>query len=73
MFWSDQSYYRGEWKKGIQHGIGELYVPGKNSLRGAFENNIFVREDLKRWRELKKLHNIKDRVRILPRVSTMKP
>lgn len=42
MYWSDGSYYKGEWKNGIQHGAGEIYVPGEGFKKGVFEDNVLV-------------------------------
>ena len=44
MYWTDGSYYKGHWEKGIQHGEGELVIPGKKPKRGVFQNNIFIGE-----------------------------
>ena len=42
MYWSDGSYYKGEWQKGIQHGEGAIYVPSQGLKRGKFLNNVLV-------------------------------
>lgn len=50
MFWTDGSYYKGEWQNGIQHGRGEIYVPGEGLKRGVFRNNTLVHvEQGKGW------------------------
>ena len=28
MFWNDSSFYKGEWKAGVQHGKGQLSLNG---------------------------------------------
>ena len=42
MYWNDGSFYKGEWRKGIQHGEGEIYVPSEGYKKGLFENNVLV-------------------------------
>ena len=42
MYWNDGSYYKGEWKNGIQHGEGEIYVPDQGWKKGVFENNVLA-------------------------------
>ena len=42
MFWSDSSFYKGEWKKGTQNGKGQVYQTGGDIISGIFENNMLV-------------------------------
>lgn len=42
MKWNDGSVYKGKWKKGLQHGKGELYVPTKGWKRGVFQENVLI-------------------------------
>jgi hypothetical protein len=42
MFWTDGSFYQGEWKQGIQHGYGKMTFPDGSTKEGRFENNIFL-------------------------------
>lgn len=42
MFWSDSSFYKGEWKKGTQNGKGQIFQVGGDIISGIFENNILV-------------------------------
>ena len=44
MYWTDGSIYRGLWERGIQHGEGELIIPGKGVKKGLFQNNTFIDE-----------------------------
>jgi len=41
MYWTDGSVYKGEWKKGIQHGKGIMTFPDGRIKDGNFENNTF--------------------------------
>ena len=41
MYWTDGSIYKGEWKKGIQHGRGVMTMPDGRIKDGIFEANIF--------------------------------
>lgn len=41
MYWTDGSIYKGEWKKGIQHGKGVMTFPDGRIKDGYFENNNF--------------------------------
>ena len=41
MYWTDGSVYKGEWKKGIQHGRGVMTFPDGRIKDGYFENNVF--------------------------------
>lgn len=42
MFWTDGSFYKGEWKAGIQSGKGQIYLSGGQVISGLFENSILV-------------------------------
>lgn len=42
MFWTDGSFYKGEWKNGIQNGKGQIYLTGNEIMSGIFENSILV-------------------------------
>jgi hypothetical protein len=42
MFWTDGSFYKGEWKNGIQNGKGQIYLSGNEIMSGVFENSILV-------------------------------
>ena len=44
MTWTDGSLYLGEWRRGIQHGIGRMEFPDGSVKMGYFKNNIFERE-----------------------------
>ena len=46
MEWIDGSIYKGQWKQGIQQGIG-LMIYSKKKRAGYFENNVFVEPLLK--------------------------
>lgn len=41
MFWTDGSYYKGNWKDGVQHGQGELKLADGQVKKGFFTNNKF--------------------------------
>ncbi len=41
MYWTDGSVYKGEWKKGIQHGRGVMTFPDGRIKDGYFDNNVF--------------------------------
>jgi hypothetical protein len=28
MFWTDGSFYKGDWKNGVQNGKGQIYLAG---------------------------------------------
>ena len=42
MFWTDSSFYKGEWRNGIQNGKGQIYLAGGDIISGIFENSILV-------------------------------
>lgn len=42
MFWTDGSFYKGEWKNGTQNGKGQMYLAGTQIMTGSFENSILV-------------------------------
>ena len=42
MFWTDGSYYKGLWERGIQHGEGEMCMPGETPKKGLFECNVYI-------------------------------
>ena len=42
MYWNNGSYYKGEWKDGLQTGRGELYIPKQGVKRGQFYENQLV-------------------------------
>lgn len=42
MFWTDGSFYKGEWKNGTQNGKGQIYLSGGDIVSGIFENSILV-------------------------------
>lgn len=42
MFWTDGSFYKGEWKGGVQNGKGQIYLVGGEVVSGLFENSILV-------------------------------
>ena len=46
MFWNDGSFYKGEWRNGIQNGKGQVYSNfndgGGEIVSGLFENSILV-------------------------------
>jgi hypothetical protein len=42
MFWTDSSFYKGEWKNGVQNGKGQIYLAGSDLVNGIFENSIMV-------------------------------
>ena len=52
MKWIDGSEYKGDWKRGIQHGYGKMIFPTGEIKEGQFEMNIFIG---------KKLENIQPR------------
>jgi hypothetical protein len=37
MYWYDGNIYRGEWSKGVQHGMGELFVMDEGLMCGKFK------------------------------------
>lgn len=45
MRWADGSWYKGEWKYGVQHGFGEMGERGQQPRRGLFEDNTLVNEE----------------------------
>ena len=44
MNWSDGSNYKGDWKRGVPHGLGTFKVNGQKPKTGLYENNILVKE-----------------------------
>ena len=42
MFWTDGSFYKGDWKNGVQNGKGHMYLVGGEVISGLFENSILV-------------------------------
>ena len=42
MFWTDGSFYKGDWKGGVQNGKGQIYITGNEVISGLFENSILV-------------------------------
>lgn len=36
MFWTDSSFYKGEWKNGLQSGKGQAYLAGGDIVSGIF-------------------------------------
>lgn len=36
MFWTDTSFYKGEWKNGTQNGKGQIYLAGADIVSGIF-------------------------------------
>lgn len=42
MFWTDGSFYKGDWKGGVQNGKGQIYLTGSEVISGLFENGILV-------------------------------
>ena len=42
MFWTDGSFYKGDWKGGVQNGKGQIYLVGGEIISGLFENSILV-------------------------------
>jgi len=42
MYWTDGSYYKGEWKEGIQHGKGKITFSDGLVKEGEFINNMYV-------------------------------
>ena len=42
MFWTDSSFYKGQWRGGIQNGKGQIYLAGGDIISGIFENSILV-------------------------------
>lgn len=42
IYWNDGSYYKGEWKAGIQHGAGIMYTPDEGLRKGVFKNNMLI-------------------------------
>lgn len=48
MHWVDGSSYKGYWRCGIQHGTGELITKKNKTLRGYFQDNIYV-GGFKQW------------------------
>ena len=51
MSWNDGSHYKGDWKKGVPHGLGKLLddigtfkINGQKPKTGLYENNILVKE-----------------------------
>jgi len=42
MYWVDGSIYKGEWRNGLQHGLGTITFTDGKSKKGKFENNIYI-------------------------------
>jgi hypothetical protein len=42
MKWTDSSIFKGEWKRGIQNGIGLMVFANGEQKKGYFENNVFL-------------------------------
>lgn len=42
MFWTDGSFYKGEWRNGTQNGKGQIYLSGNEIMSGIFQNSILV-------------------------------
>lgn len=42
MYWIDGSVYKGDWVKGVQHGLGCLTLPDGTIKEGPFENNVYM-------------------------------
>jgi hypothetical protein len=42
MYWFDGNVYRGEWKEGVQHGKGELFIKNEGLMCGIFNINKLV-------------------------------
>lgn len=42
MYWIDGSVYKGEWKRGIQHGQGKIIFSDGSIKEGRFENNVLA-------------------------------
>lgn len=42
MNYADGSKYAGEWRRGIMHGFGKMYLPDGTIKEGYFDNNIFA-------------------------------
>lgn len=38
----DGTVYKGEWRQGMQHGEGRLWLPDGSLKQGHFENNIYM-------------------------------
>ena len=55
MTWTNGTYYKGEWLDGVQHGEGELFVPGEGYRKGKFDNNVII-EVYEEKRVKKKVH-----------------
>jgi len=36
MFWTDGSFYKGDWKSGVQNGKGHMYLVGGEVISGLF-------------------------------------
>lgn len=43
MIWNDGSVYKGNWKKGIQDGEGEIIFKGQSPKKGIFKDNVLIR------------------------------
>ena len=41
MNWTDGSYYKGEWVRGVQNGQGKMIYSDGTIKKGHFENNIY--------------------------------
>lgn len=42
MFWTDGSFYKGDWKGAVQNGKGQIYLVGGEVISGLFENSILI-------------------------------
>ena len=57
MYWSDGLVYKGNWDKGMQHGLGRLELPDDRVKEGIFKNNKYIgpqrqRDSLNRTEQL---------------------
>jgi hypothetical protein len=46
MNWPDGTVYEGEWKRGVQTGLGRLKMPDGTFKQGVFKDNIIVEEHI---------------------------
>jgi hypothetical protein len=44
MTWNDGKWYKGQWKYGLQNGIGTM-DSGKGPIKGFFENNVLISKE----------------------------
>lgn len=42
MYWTNGSYYKGLWEKGIQHGEALMFIPGQGVIQGIFDGNNLI-------------------------------